>query len=70
MQKGVPVHWDIYAEEKSINGCNYQIICQELGLEYEFHEGVNTIEFTPEGAGDISYSCWMEMIYGKIHVTE
>ncbi|MBR1422785.1 MAG: sulfite exporter TauE/SafE family protein [Ruminococcus sp.] len=70
VQAGVPVRWNIHAEKSSINGCNYMIVCKDLDLEYEFHEGDNIIEFTPESAGDISYSCWMGMIYGNIHVTE
>ncbi|HBB72197.1 MAG TPA: heavy metal transporter [Ruminococcus sp.] len=70
VRTGVPVRWNIYAEKSSINGCNGKLICNSLDLEYEFHEGNNIIEFTPEGTGDISYSCWMGMIYGKIHITE
>lgn len=69
VRAGVPVRWDIHAEKGSINGGNYMIVCQELGLEYEFHEGDNIIEFTPESQGDISYSCCMGMICGNIHVT-
>ncbi|MBQ8961113.1 MAG: sulfite exporter TauE/SafE family protein [Ruminococcus sp.] len=70
VKAGVPVRWNIHAEKSSINGCNYMIVCKDIGLEYEFHEGNNIIEFTPEDAGEISYSCWMGMIYGSIHVTK
>ncbi|MBQ8927258.1 MAG: sulfite exporter TauE/SafE family protein [Oscillospiraceae bacterium] len=70
VQAGVPVRWNIHAKESSINGCNNRIVCRDLGLEYEFHAGDNFLEFTPESEGDISYSCWMGMIYGKIHVKE
>ena len=70
VQNGIPVKWNIHAEKGSINGCNNKIISHDLGIEYEFHEGDNIIEFTPESTGDISYSCWMGMIYGKIHVKE
>ena len=70
VMKGIPVRWVIQAEKKSINGCNYQIVCRELDFTYEFHEGENVIEFTPEGSADIDYCCWMAMIYGKIHVTD
>ncbi len=68
VQSGVPVRWNIRAKKKSINGCNNTIICNALDLQYEFHEGDNIIEFTPTQTGDIDYSCWMGMIYGKIHV--
>ena len=70
VQAGMPVHWNIHAKKSSINGCNYMIVCKDLGLEYEFREGSNIIEFTPESEGDISYSCWIGMIYGNIHVTQ
>ncbi|SDA28145.1 Sulfite exporter TauE/SafE [Ruminococcus sp. YE71] len=70
VQAGVPVRWNIHAEKSSINGCNYMIVCKDLGLEYEFHEGNNIIEFVPKSKGDFTYSCRMGMVYGKIHVTE
>ncbi len=70
VQNGVPVKWNIHAEKGSINGCNNKIISHDLDIAYEFQEGDNIIEFTPESTGDISYSCWMGMIYGQIHVKE
>ena len=70
VQAGVPVRWDIVAEQGSINGCNNIMVCQDLDFEHKLQEGNNIIEFTPESNGDFTYSCWMGMIYGKIHVTE
>lgn len=31
VQAGVPVRWNIRAEKSSINGCNYMIVCKNLG---------------------------------------
>ncbi|MBQ7433506.1 MAG: sulfite exporter TauE/SafE family protein [Lachnospiraceae bacterium] len=70
VQKGIPVHWTIDAPEGSINGCNYKIILQEYGIEQALEEGENQIQFIPERAGEISYTCWMGMIRGTIQVTE
>lgn len=69
VKAGIPVKWNIYAPEGSINGCNYRVIIQEYGIEHTFEEGDNVIEFTPEGTGEISYTCWMGMIHGNITVT-
>ena len=60
--------WEIEASEDNINGCNYKIFLQDFGLEHTFTEGKNIIKFTPEQAGTYTYTCWMGMITGKIHV--
>ena len=70
VRAGIPVKWSINAPSGSINGCNYKMIIQAYGIEYEFREGENIIEFTPTDAGAISYTCWMGMIRGSIVVTE
>ena len=66
--EGIPVKWSIFAEKQNINGCNNEIVIQDFGITYTFHEGENVIEFTPTKTGTISYCCWMGMIYGTIHV--
>ena len=68
VKAGEPVEWEIEASEDSINGCNYKIFLQDFGLEHTFTEGKNIIKFTPEQAGTYTYTCWMGMITGKIHV--
>jgi len=70
VQQGIPVRWTIDAPDGSVNGCNYKMIIQDYGIEYAFEEGTNIIEFTPDTAGTIPYSCWMGMIQGNIVVTE
>lgn len=67
---GIPVKWVIYAPEGSVNGCNYKMLLSEYGIEYEFEEGENVIEFLPKSAGTVQYSCWMGMISGNIYVSE
>ena len=68
VKAGEPVKWMVEAPDGSVNGCNYKIIQQDLGIEYAFDEGENVIEFTPEKAGTYTYTCWMGMITGKIYV--
>ena len=68
VKAGEPVKWTIDAPDGSINGCNYSIIQQDLGIQYSFEPGENVIEFTPTEAGTYTYTCWMGMITGKIYV--
>ena len=70
VQEGVPVRWTIEAPEESVNGCNYQMLIRDYGIEHTFDIGKNVIEFIPEKAGAIRYSCWMGMIHGTIYVTD
>lgn len=70
VQVGIPVKWIINAPSGSINGCNYKMILKEYGIEHEFTEGENIIEFTPTKTGTVSYTCWMGMIRGNIFVTD
>lgn len=68
VKAGEPVKWTVEVPDGSVNGCNYKIIQQDLGIEYAFDEGENVIEFIPEKAGTYTYTCWMGMITGKIYV--
>ena len=70
VQAGLPVRWTISAEEKSINGCNATMVIPGLDLSLSFRPGENVLDFTPEAAGTIPYSCWMGMIRGTIRVTD
>ncbi|MDO4350968.1 MAG: sulfite exporter TauE/SafE family protein [Eubacteriales bacterium] len=70
VQAGVPVKWIIDAPEGSVNGCNYRMLIQDYGVEHTFHTGENIIEFTPQQAGTVRYSCWMGMIRGNIFVDD
>lgn len=70
VQAKIPVKWVIDAPAGSINGCNYKMLLTEYGIEHEFTEGENIIEFTPTEPGTVQYTCWMGMIRGNIFVTE
>lgn len=70
VQKGIPVIWTIKVSEEELNGCNNAIIIPKLNVEVSFQVGDNIIEFTPEEAGEITYTCWMGMIKSKIIVVD
>lgn len=70
VQVGIPVKWVIDAPSGSINGCNYKMLLKEYGIEHEFTEGENIIEFTPTKSGTVQYTCWMGMIRGNIYVID
>ena len=70
VKKGIPVQWEIEADENSLTGCNYRMILKDFKLGVELGYGTNVIEFTPEKAGNFQYSCWMGMITGTIKVEE
>jgi len=70
VRAGIPVRWVITAPEGSINGCNNRMNIQEFGItNFAFSPGESVIEFTPDTARRIRYSCWMGMIHGSITVT-
>ena len=70
VQAGVPVRWHIDAPQGTLNGCNAMMVIPDYGIQYAFNYGDNVIEFTPEKAGLVSYSCWMGMVYGSINVID
>lgn len=68
LKRGVPVKWVI--DGKELTGCNGAIQVPSLDIAFDVKEGKQTIEFTPEKTGVISWSCWMGMIPGTFIVTE
>ena len=68
VQAGIPVQWNIRAEQRSINGCNNKIIIPAYNIEKKLEPGDNIIEFTPSESGKVAFSCWMGMIRSQISV--
>lgn len=66
--RGAPVKWVINATK--ITQCNHRIVVPALGLEFDLKPGLQTIDFTPQKAGVIPWSCWMGMIRGEFDVVE
>jgi uncharacterized protein len=71
LQKGIPVVWNLEADERNLNGCNNRINLYDYDLmNIPLGVGDNIIEFTPDETGNFSYSCWMGMIGGRIKVVD
>jgi hypothetical protein len=60
---GVPVRWVIDVVEMS--GCTNRLIMPQYGVNKKFVVGENVIEFTPTRTGELPFSCWMQMVWGK-----
>lgn len=70
VQKGIPVRFIINVDQKNLNACNNEIIIPDLNISKKLKPGENVIEFTPEEAAVIPYSCWMGMINSTIAVVD
>jgi hypothetical protein len=70
VQKGIPVRFNIQANEQDINGCNGTVVIPEYKLETVLKPGSNLLEFTPDKSGTIPYSCWMGMVTSTIKVVD
>ncbi len=68
IKKDIPVRWII--DVKQMSGCTDEIIMPEYNIKKLLEYGENIIEFVPKRLGDIKFSCWMQMVWGKFVVTE
>ncbi|MFH1426999.1 MAG: sulfite exporter TauE/SafE family protein [Patescibacteria group bacterium] len=69
IKKGIPVKWVINGS--GITGCTNEIILHGgYNIRKKLTTGENIIEFTPTETGEIKFSCWMQMVWGKFIVTE
>jgi sulfite exporter TauE/SafE len=66
VKKGIPVRWVINVIEMS--GCTNAIVLHGYDIEKKLQYGENIIEFTPKESGEIQFSCWMNMVWGKFIV--
>jgi len=68
IKKDIPVRWIINV--KQMSGCTDEIIMPEYNIKKPLEYGENIIEFVPKKLGDIKFSCWMQMVWGKFVVSE
>jgi sulfite exporter TauE/SafE/copper chaperone CopZ len=68
VKKGIPVEWNIYG--KNLTGCSNEVIIPSLGIRKKLQPGPNKVEFTPQKAGILPFSCWMGMLRGRFIVVE
>jgi len=68
VKKDIPIRWIINV--KQMSGCTDEIILPEYNIKKPLQYGENIIEFIPKRLGDVKFSCWMQMVWGKFVVTE
>ncbi|MFZ5364182.1 MAG: sulfite exporter TauE/SafE family protein [Patescibacteria group bacterium] len=68
VKKDVPVRWIINV--KQMSGCTDAILLERFGIRKDLKYGENVVEFTPTEAGEIPFSCWMKMVWGKFIVID
>jgi hypothetical protein len=68
LRKGVPVKWKIHTEHDQ--SCVSQVVVPKLGLDIPLRKGDQTVEFTPDKEGIITWSCSMGMTSGSFVVVD
>jgi sulfite exporter TauE/SafE/copper chaperone CopZ len=68
VQAGLPVRWTIEVKAEDLNGCNNALVVPAYGIRKRLAPGKNIVEFTPDRAGTVAYTCWMGMITSTIRV--
>ena len=68
LRRGVPVKWKIHTDE--VKACVSRVLVPKLGLDIAIKKGDQTIEFTPQQEGVITWSCDMGMTTGSFVVEE
>ena len=68
LQKGVPVRWKIHNDQTQ--SCVTGLVVPKLGLDVPLKKGEQIIEFTPQQAGLIPWSCSMGMTTGTFRVVD
>jgi plastocyanin domain-containing protein len=69
VKQNVPVRLNFYRDETS--SCSEQIVFGDFGIAQDLPAFKTTpIEFTPEKAGEFTFVCGMNMLRGKLIVTQ
>lgn len=67
VQKGRPVRLNFHREETS--SCSEQVVLSDFGLVKDLPPHATTpVEFTPDRAGEFTFTCGMGMLRGKVVV--
>lgn len=67
VEKGVPVRMEFVRDDKPT--CGGKVVFPELEIEREVPAGETTVvEFTPKKSGELTFTCGMKMMKGKIVV--
>lgn len=67
VKQGVPVRLDFYRDETA--SCSEEVILSDFGIARKLPAFETTsIEFTPDKAGEFTFTCGMNMLHGKLIV--
>ncbi|MSU75182.1 MAG: hypothetical protein EXS55_01565 [Candidatus Magasanikbacteria bacterium] len=66
VKAGIPVRWEVDATQAA--GCASVLASRQLKLQKFLTPGLNVIEFTPTGQGEIAFNCSMGMYRGSFTV--
>jgi plastocyanin domain-containing protein len=67
VKQGAPVRLDFYRDETA--SCTEQVIFGDFGIARDLPAFKTTaVEFTPDKAGEFSFTCGMNMVRGKLIV--
>ena len=69
VEKGRPVRLEFYRDETS--GCSDRVVLGDFGIARPLPAFRTTpVEFTPERAGEFTFTCGMNMLRGKLIVED
>jgi sulfite exporter TauE/SafE len=65
IKRGLPVRWII--KDGGVTGCTNEVILYNGGqeLRYKISSPQTIVKFMPADSGEIRFSCWMKMVWGK-----
>ena len=67
VRRGAPVRLDFYRDETA--SCSEQIVFGDFGIARDLPAfKTTTVEFTPDKAGEFTFTCGMNMLRGKLIV--
>ena len=67
VKQGIPVRLDFYRDETA--SCSEQVVFGDFGIARDLPAFQTTpVEFTPESAGEFTFTCGMRMMRGKLIV--
>ena len=69
VKRGVPVELDFYRDET--NDCTEQVVLGDFQISRRLPAFQTTpVQFTPERAGEFTFTCGMNMVHGKLIVED
>ena len=69
VKKGQPVKLEFFREDEE--NCGEELVFPKLNIKKSLPVGATaTVEFTPQESGEIGFTCGMDMLRGKVIVSD